>query len=168
MEEVVAKQTVCHNTWLKYKSAEDKHTLDIVVKHPTFKFTFVYNYFNFGYRILLILCFVFLYLHKHTTYFNTPRLKNTIFKNGRYTTNIPTDPHTITTTDIKTNMRHMYINVIVSMHLDTRGNYKILRTPPPHISSSGEILSRLTRRTLAQPRTKNHPSSVKRLKMELP
>ena len=32
-------------------------------------------------------------LHKHTTYFNTPRLKKpTIFKNGRYTTNIPTDP----------------------------------------------------------------------------
>ena len=31
-------------------------------------------------------------LHKHTTYFNTPRLKNTIFNNGRYTTNIPTDP----------------------------------------------------------------------------
>ena len=30
-------------------------------------------------------------LHKHTIYFN----------NGRYTTNIPTDPHTITTTDIK-------------------------------------------------------------------
>ena len=40
-------------------------------------------------------------LHKNTTYINTPRLKNTIFKNGRYTTNIPTDPHTITTTDIK-------------------------------------------------------------------
>ena len=37
-------------------------------------------------------------LHKHTTYFNTPRLKNTIFNNGRYTTNIPTDPHTVTTT----------------------------------------------------------------------
>ena len=31
-------------------------------------------------------------LHKHTTYFKTPRLKNTIFKNGRYTTNIPTTP----------------------------------------------------------------------------
>ena len=29
-------------------------------------------------------------LHKHTTYFNSPRLKNsTIFNNGRYTSNIP-------------------------------------------------------------------------------
>ena len=65
-------------------------------------------------------------LHKHTTYFNTPRLKNTIFNNGRYTTNIPID--TITTTDIKTNVRHIHTS-IVSMQLSTRGNNKILRTP---------------------------------------
>ena len=78
-------------------------------------------------------------LHKHTTYFNTPRLKKpTIFNNGRYTTNIPTDPHTVTTTDIKTNMRHIHTS-IVSRHLATRGNNKILRTPPPHTSSSEEI-----------------------------
>ena len=84
-------------------------------------------------------------LHKHTTYFNTPRLKKpTIFNNGRYTTNIPTDPHTVTTTDIKTNMRHIHTS-IVSRHLATRGNNKILRTPPPHTSSSEEILPRLTR-----------------------
>ena len=38
--------------------------------------------------------------YKHTAityltqiYSNTPRLKNTIFNNGRYTTNIPTYPH---------------------------------------------------------------------------
>ena len=74
-------------------------------------------------------------LHKHTTYFNTPRLKkNTIFNNGRYTTNIPTDPHTVTTTDIKTNMRHIHTSII-SRHLATRGNNKILRTPPPHRTS---------------------------------
>ena len=78
-------------------------------------------------------------LHKHTTYFNTPRLKKpTIFNNGRYTTNIPTDPHTVTTTDIKTNMRHIHTS-IVSRHLATRGNTKILRTPPPHTSSSENV-----------------------------
>ena len=65
--------------------------------------------------------------HKHTTYFNTPRLKNTIFNNGRFTTNIPTDPHTVTTTDITTNMRHIHTS-IVSRHLATRGNNKILHT----------------------------------------
>ena len=44
----------------------------------------------------------------------------------------------VTTTDIKTNMRHIHTS-IVSMHLTTRGNNKILRTPPPHISISEEI-----------------------------
>ena len=43
------------------------------------------------------------------------------------------------------------------MHLATRGNNKIVRTPPPHISSSEEIHPRLTRRTLAQLRTSNSP-----------
>ena len=82
--------------------------------------------------------------------------KNTIFNNGRYTTNIPTDPHTVTTTDIKTNMRHIHTS-IVSRHLATRCNNKILRTPPPHTSSPEEILPRLTRRTLAQLRTNKSP-----------
>ena len=82
-------------------------------------------------------------------------LKNTIFKNVRYTTSIPTDP---TTTDIKTNMRHIPTS-IVSRHLATRGNNKILRTAPPHISSSKEIPPRLTRRILANSEQINHPSS---------
>ena len=82
--------------------------------------------------------------------------KNTIFNNGRYTTNIPTDPHTVTSTDIKTKMRHIHTS-IVSRHLATRGNNKILRTPPPHTRSSEEILPRLTRRTLAQLRTNKSP-----------
>ena len=69
---------------------------------------------------------------------------------------IPTDPHTVTTTDTKTNMRHIHTS-IVSRHLATRGNNKILRTPPPHISSSEERLPRLTRRTLAQLRTNKSP-----------
>ena len=63
---------------------------------------------------------------------------------------------TSTTTDIKTNMRHIHTS-IVSRHLATRGKNKILRTPPPHTSSSEEILPRLTRRTLAQLRTNKSP-----------
>ena len=57
----------------------------------------------------------------------------------------------------KTNMRHIH-TYIVSGHLATRGNNKILRTPPPHTSSSEERLPRLTRRTLAQLRI-NHTAS---------
>ena len=61
-----------------------------------------------------------------------------------------------TTTDIKTNMRHIHTS-IVSMHLATRGNNKILRTPPPYISSSEEILPCLTHCTLVQLRTNKSP-----------
>ena len=97
----------------------------------------------------------------HTPYTNiqhtsTLRLKSTIFSNGRYTTNIPTDPHTVTATDIKTNIRHIHTS-IVSMHLATRGNNKILCTLPPHISSSEKILPRLTHRTLAQLKINKSP-----------
>ena len=89
----------------------------------------------------------------HIPYTNT---QHTSTLQGRYTTNISTDPHTVTTTDIKTNMRHIHTS-IVSRHLATRGNNKILRTPPPHTSSSEEILPRLTRHTLAQLRTNKSP-----------
>ena len=60
--------------------------------------------------------------------------KNTIFKNGYYTTNIPTDAHTV--------------------------NNKILRISPPRIISSEEILPRLTCCTLAQPEQINLPFST--------
>ena len=46
---------------------------------------------------------------------------------------------------------------IVSRHQATRGNNKILRIPPPH-SSSEEILSRRTSRTITQLRTNKSPS----------
>ena len=85
-------------------------------------------------------------LQKHTTY--TQRQKTTIFNNGPCTTKIPTDPNTVTTTDINIIMLQIHTS-IVSRNLTTRGNNKILRTPPPHISSSEEILPRITRRTHA-------------------
>ena len=53
-------------------------------------------------------------------------------------------------------MCHIHTS-IVSRHLATRGNNKILRTPPPHIRSSEEILPSLTYRTLAQLRTNKSP-----------
>ena len=54
----------------------------------------------------------------HTPYTNirhTSKLKN----NDLYITSIPTEPHTATTTDIKTNMRHNHTSII-SRHLATR------------------------------------------------
>ena len=90
--------------------------------------------------------------HPSHNIFQHSKAKNTIFNNGCYTKNIPTDSHTVNTTDIKTNMCHIHTS-IVSRHLATRGKNKILRTPPPHIISSEEILPCLTRRTLSQLRT---------------
>ena len=94
----------------------------------------------------------------HTPYTNIQHSKAaqkpTTFKNARYTTNFPTDPNTVTTTDIKANMRHIHTSVVFT-HLATRGNNKILRTPPPHIISSED--PRLTSRTLVQHRTNKSP-----------
>ena len=54
-------------------------------------------------------------------------------------------------------MRHIHPS-IVSRHLATRDSDKILHTPPPHSSSSEEILPSLTCHTLAQ-LSINNPSS---------
>ena len=96
-------------------------------------------------------------LYKYTTHNNSQRLmKPTTFNNSRYTTNIPTDPCTVTTADIKANMRDIH-TTIVSQHLAARDNNKILRTHPPQVSSTEENLPRHTRRTLAQLRTNKSP-----------
>ena len=93
-------------------------------------------------------------LHKHTTYFNTPMLKNPLSLTTAATQQ--SFLHSHYNRHIKTNM-HLIHTSIVSMHLATRGNYKILHTPPPHISSCEEILPRLTHRTLAQLKTNKSP-----------
>ena len=72
----------------------------------------------------------------------------------KYTT-FPQTPHSHYNRH-NTNMRHIHAS-IVSRHLATRGNNKILRIPPPHISGSVERLPCLTRRTLAQLRTNKSP-----------
>ena len=94
----------------------------------------------------------------HIPYTNTQHTSTLQGSNGRYTTNIPTDPHTVTTTDIKTNMRHIHTS-IVSRHIATRGNIKILRTPPPHTSSSEEILPASLVAPLPSSEQTNLPSS---------
>ena len=53
-------------------------------------------------------------------------------------------------------MSHIHTS-IVSRHLATRGNNNILHTPPPHISSSEDIIPHPTPRTLAQLRTNKSP-----------
>ena len=100
-------------------------------------------------------------LHKHTTtlqglnnYLQQPPLHNKLPTDTHTVTT--TDTHTVTTTDIKTNLHHIHTS-IVSRYLATRGNTKILRTPPTHIISSEEILPRITHGTLDQLRTNKSP-----------
>ena len=89
-------------------------------------------------------------LYRYTTHNTSQRLrKPTTFNNSPYTTNIPTDPCTVTTADIKANMRDIH-TTIVSQHLAAKDNNKILCTHPPQVSSTLENLPRHTRRTLAQ------------------
>ena len=59
-------------------------------------------------------------LYRYTTHNTSQRLmKPATFNNSRYTTNIPTDPCTVTTADIKANMRDIH-TTIVSQHLAAR------------------------------------------------
>ena len=85
--------------------------------------------------------------------------KTTICNNGRYTANIPTYP-TQSLTYIKTNMRHIH-TYIVSRHLATRGNNKILRTPPPHITAMKRYFPASLVAPLPNAEQINHPSQIK-------
>ena len=89
---------------------------------------------------------------QHPSHPNTPRLKtlSSIMGATQQTSSRPKHSHF---NRHKNKHRHIHTS-IVSRHLATRNNNKILHTPPSHISSSEEILPRLTRRSFAQLRTK--------------
>ena len=70
-------------------------------------------------------------------------MKPTTFNNSRYTTNIPTDPCTVTTADIKANMRDIH-TTIVSQHLAARDNNKILHTQCHTLTASQQHWRELT------------------------
>ena len=95
-------------------------------------------------------------MHKYITYLNTPRLKTTLsLTMAASQQTFPQTPHSHYNR-LKTNMCNMHTS-IVSRHLATSGSNKILRTPPPHISSSEETLPLLTHNTLDQLRTNKSP-----------
>ena len=54
-----------------------------------------------------------------------------------------------------TNIRHKHTSIL-SRHLATRDNYKILRTPPPHLSNSDGILPSSLVTPLPYPEQINH------------
>ena len=87
--------------------------------------------------------------YRYTTHNSSQQLvKPTTFNNSRYTTNIPTDPCTVTTANIKTNMR----NIHTSMSLSTLLQETIIKycSHTHRKSATLKNLPRNTRRTLAQ------------------
>ena len=86
------------------RCTQDTYINICMTKHSHFPYTSTHKYKQKTQRPLYP-------LDKHATYFNTPRLKNRIFNNGRYTTNIPTDPHIVTRTDI-TQTCDIYIHLL--------------------------------------------------------
>ena len=91
----------------------------------------------------------------HTRAHTAPRL--TIQTENTTSITSPTQAHNILQqSNAKKNMRHIHTS-IVSRHLAIWGNNKILRTPPPHISSSEERPPRITPRTISQLRTNKSP-----------
>ena len=111
--------------------------------NPLNSYVYIHWILDFKYILLLLLIqtenttSITSLTQTHNILQHSKALKKHYLYNGRYTTNIPTDHHTVITTDIKTNMRHIHTS-IVYRHLATRSNNKILRTPPPHTSSSEE------------------------------
>ena len=89
------------------------------------------------------------------TYFKTPMLKHYLQQRPPHNKH-PTEPHTLTTTDIQSSMSHIHTS-IVSRHLATIGNNKILRTPPPLIMRSEDIFPPSLFAPLPNSEQINHP-----------
>ena len=72
-------------------------------------------------------------LHKHTTYFNTPRLKAPLFNNSRYTTNIPNSEKYISLPQkILTQSRHQNAPITTMPPLSHPHTHSISPTSPTY------------------------------------
>src|SRR6476469_1532668 len=83
-------------------------------------------------------------------------MKQTIFENTSFTTNLDANPTNTTETTIQRNMREIHHSVVEN-HLQSLKPNKIINQPAPPISKDKQSLRRKTRRTLAQLRTNKSP-----------
>jgi hypothetical protein len=96
-------------------------------------------------------------LHKYTTQQRAARnMKQTIFHNNNYTTNINNASTDITEQDIQRNIKSIHTTVVAN-YLTNRKYNKIINEPAPKINETKQTLPRGTRRTLAQLRTGKSP-----------
>ena len=99
-------------------------------------------------------------LHKFTVLTENERhKKQTIFDNNNYTVNINMKSDLICEDLIQSNLKLIHSH-IVSNHLSQRPPNKVLQDQTPSVSPAELLLSRETRRTLAQLRTNKSPLLV--------
>ena len=95
-------------------------------------------------------------LHHLTTQPNPPRMmKQTIYHNLNFTTNIDTSPHLATPTAIKQNLKTIHSQIV--QNNIARNHNSLLNAPPPPINNTELTLPHNTRRTLAQLRANKSP-----------
>src|SRR6476469_8558191 len=86
------------------------------------------------------------------------QMKQTIFENTSFTTNLDTNPTDTTETTVQRNIKEIH-HSIVENHIQSLKPNKIINQPAPPINKDKQTLLRKTRRTLAQLRQTNHLSS---------
>src|SRR6476619_1570359 len=83
-------------------------------------------------------------------------MKQTIFENTSFTTNLDANPTNTTETTVQRNINEIH-HSIVKNHIQALKPNKIINQPAPPVNKDEQILLRKTRHTLAQLRTnKSH------------
>src|SRR6476661_9116926 len=83
-------------------------------------------------------------------------MKQTIFENTSFTTNLYATPTNTTETTVQRNIKEIH-HSIVKNHLQSYKPNKIINQPAPPINKDEQTLLRKTRRTLVQLRTNKSP-----------
>jgi len=83
-------------------------------------------------------------------------MKQTIFENTSFTTNLDANPTNTTETTVQRNIKEIH-HSIVENHIQSLKPNKIINQPAPPINKDEQTLLRKTRRTLAQLRTNKSP-----------
>src|SRR6476469_10745797 len=84
------------------------------------------------------------------------QMKQTIFKNTSFITNLDANPTNTTETPVQRNIKEIN-HSIVENHIQSLKPNKIINQPAPSINKDEQTLLRKTRRTLAQLRTNKSP-----------
>src|SRR6478609_8987402 len=97
-----------------------------------------------------------LFTHKAKQNPSRRQMKQTIFENTSFITNLDANPTNTTETTVQRNIKEIH-HSIVENHIQSLKPNKIINQPAPPINKDEQTLLRKTRRTLAQLRTNKSP-----------